>query len=73
VVEPSSSSLELETLLETTLALVLTTFLKLTSLALLILEELGVAATEGTLGAKVITSLPKQQERAEVRIVVPKD
>ena len=58
-VELLLSSLELEILLETTLALVLITFLELTSLTLLILEELGAVATEGTLRIKVITYLPK--------------
>jgi hypothetical protein len=67
------SSLELETLLETTLVLLLTTFLELTSLALLAAEKLGVAVIEGTLGVKITTSLPKRRERAEAGAVVPKD
>ena len=67
------SSLELETLLETTLALLLTTFLELTSLVLLVVEELGVVVIEGTLEVKTITSLPKRRERAEIGAVVSKD
>jgi hypothetical protein len=67
------SSSELETLLETTLASPLTTFLELTSLVLLVAEELGVVVTEGTLEAKITTSLPKRRERAEAGTVVPKD